>query len=182
MTGGPPVTTTSVVTHEGTVLGPFTTEGLAGMWEVTDPAGTNELADSYEGAVARARGWSVRPGYGVAVWPTGTGTYALRDVRRVRVPVRVTIDGRAVFNAWHDPRDLWNGWLCPVFDRDEAARLAEWIAGYSTDGTTAVWEGDVLVVTEGQWAEEPGYVPERYGPGTYPIGTYLWTWYEAEPD
>jgi hypothetical protein len=86
-----------------------------------------------------------------------------------------------VFRGVHFPDHRWNGWAMPSFPREQVERI---IARFGQPGqTTFTWDGDVLLVHEADYAEEPGYTPERVTPdaaGNYPLGAGSWTWSEVE--
>ncbi len=97
--------------------------------------------------------------------------------------IRVTIDGETWFTARADVAERWNGWLaCPWFTRLEAERVAAWleanraaeVARYGeSEGISASWDGDTLVLGD------PSYdVVERLDAvdGYYAIGAYGWVW------
>jgi hypothetical protein len=93
----------------------------------------------------------------------------------------VSTDGEQFFRAMYDPSVRWNGWIgCPWFDRAEAERIIPW----ASVGQSFTWDGDVLVMVTHDYADDPGYVPDRFEPdgpdGRYSIGAFAWTWYEDE--
>lgn len=85
----------------------------------------------------------------------------------------------------------WNGFVCPYFDRAEIDRyIAHVAAGEDPNDPyleVASWDGDVLVVHDAQYADEPDYEDERIEPviddqgvQRWSLGAYSWTWYEVE--
>lgn len=92
----------------------------------------------------------------------------------------VTTDGTQTFRAIYDETLRWNGWIAaPRFERSEVERMPAWAA----EGHTFTWDGDVLLLGTNDYADEPGYAPERIEPnddGTYCVGGFAWTWYEVD--
>lgn len=93
----------------------------------------------------------------------------------------VTLDDTTAFRAERILPDRWNGWVNPVFDRDGAEAVAQWVnaqmANHGRDDVlTLEWDGDVLILTEPD--EEP-YTLTPDDDGNYAIGNYGWTWQEA---
>lgn len=89
------------------------------------------------------------------------------------------------FAGFHNPASTWNGWACPGFPRPEAERIATWtnqMYAEDPDPTRMTWDGDALLMHEPDYADEPGYQPERFEPdtdGLYWIGAWSWTWSEV---
>lgn len=105
----------------------------------------------------------------------------------------VALDGAEPhFPAYVEPRERWNGWLCPAFTRHTAEQVVTWLNGQfdllSSSGQgdqcdRAEWDGDDLVHHVPRYENEPGYRPERLAPdydGRYYLGAYSWTWTYAE--
>jgi hypothetical protein len=94
-------------------------------------------------------------------------------------------DTRDVFAGWHDPRQRWNGWATPRFDRAEVERIIEWVArtDRSEDAPRFRWDGEVLVQDDPPYQDDPGYEPTRYEAdeaGRYSVGSWSWTWSEVD--
>lgn len=79
---------------------------------------------------------------------------------------------------------LWNGWVCPEFDR---ANIDRYIAFLATSPNAemyekAEWDGDVLVLTDPDYPDEPTRL-EPCQHGLYTMGAFAWTWYVTDsPD
>lgn len=59
-------------------------------------------------------------------------------------PGRVTIDHDVVFDAAHIPDFRWNGFVCPMFTRQQAEAVVDWAnkaAEEFPDSTTFEWDG-----------------------------------------
>lgn len=124
-------------------------------------------------------------------------------------PCKTTIsitETPVVFDALHDPRITWNGFLVPHFPLSEARRVVEWINetyrdavrdGIGDDQTEARWFGDRVALLNHQYAPAgttwanvtagvvmddnatPPEWLEVYTPdkwGLYCIGGMSWTW------
>jgi hypothetical protein len=83
--------------------------------------------------------------------------------------------------------DTWNGWACPLFPKPEADRIAETFDGfkdpYTGEEHRAAYdeEADAFVFydpADDHWSAFRGVDLE--GTTLYPIGTYAWTWREAD--
>lgn len=90
------------------------------------------------------------------------------------------------YEGWTDG-DNWNGWACPLFERDEAERLAEYLNSVGEGITPIVFDGYNFVTIhdadEGypddeRWEPWPTIV--RDGKTLYGIGAWCWTWDEAD--
>jgi len=112
----------------------------------------------------------------------------------ILVKGKFELDGIGVFEGYHNPDMLWNGWNCPHFELDEAQRLMNAI----NEANRAYMEGkDILVMVEGM--EEEIYFNEydisyskniehHVGAWTltqdnerllYSIGAWAWCWSEV---
>jgi hypothetical protein len=87
------------------------------------------------------------------------------------VKATFTIDDIETFDGWHDPDVRWNGFACPLFERDEADRVAQAFGLLYAESDDAYSdETDAYVGTQ------------REGVHLYAIGAHGWTWVEAECD
>ena len=72
----------------------------------------------------------------VSEWESDFEPYEPRNTRQL---MQVCIDGPPVFTGWVNPDYRWNGWLCPVFEFDEAVRIMEaWNKQY-TENEHCTW-------------------------------------------
>jgi hypothetical protein len=103
-----------------------------------------------------------------------------RSWRRATVTAEFLTDHDSnpiVLECWSDG-SLWNGWGMPAFERVEVDRLMAIVK--ALDGLFPMaWDGDVVVVKEGEEPEET----VRYSPTAMPngqqawdIGAGSWTW------
>lgn len=76
--------------------------------------------------------------------------------------------------------ETWNSAAVPQFRREIAKLIVAHINAAGTNTSArAAWDGDTLVVTETEKADNPGYVPERIEPsknGRYCILGKAWSW------
>lgn len=113
---------------------------------------------------------------------------------RTLTPIRVSWDGgdhdTPVFDAYTVRGNHWNGFIVPVFTKDEADRIAAWNNALADREPDAVVEridylhaSDTYRMTNPDCPDDPEYVEGVYqedlGITTYGIGAYAWTWTEA---
>jgi hypothetical protein len=103
----------------------------------------------------------------------------------------VNVGNAVSYLAQYDPETRWNGFLAaPRFDALTVVEIFEEIERWNVAANSPEYgfdfefDGDVLVVTDRQWAEEDpeGYLPDRIDPdedGLYPVGAFGWVWSEA---
>lgn len=63
--------------------------------------------------------------------------------------------------------------------------MVEWINTTHAENPDALvraqWDGDVIVIIDPEYADNPGYQPDRVSPdtaGRYGIGAGAWCWFE----
>ena len=91
------------------------------------------------------------------------------------------VDDGMTFRAWVDPdyQSKWNGWVCPMFTKDVADKVAAW-CGRFDDALVYDAERDAYV---GTYDHEAGEVFEGVdvdGMHVYPIWYGSWTWSIAD--
>lgn len=94
--------------------------------------------------------------------------------------VYVTIDDFNVFEAYHNPAENWNGWICPFFTLREAKKM---IGSDGFDGLSYNEEKDVFFDTDSDEEFSPITLTTTDGvKQLYPVGAYYWAWdtYEVE--
>lgn len=96
----------------------------------------------------------------------------------------VCLDELVTVEAIYDPRERWNGFLCPRMDRE--AVEAVMAAFRQNDGQTDQrppthrWDGDVLTVTEYDGDDEYPETLEPDADGLYALGARSWVWTEDD--
>lgn len=98
-----------------------------------------------------------------------------------RVSLCLWDDGRDAVLAQVDPRERWNGWLCPALDALGVQTTLEALVAANgehnaAEGVSWAWLADgALLVTEHSYPDEP-YVLDPDQDGLYHLGAYSWTW------
>lgn len=84
--------------------------------------------------------------------------------------------------------ELWNGWVCPAFDRAEVERVIEYNNRIGSDATQASidvdtfeWDGDVLLSHysgDRNEVERIEPIVDDAGELRWTVGAWSWTWQE----
>lgn len=103
------------------------------------------------------------------------------------IKAKFQIENDPVFEGYHNPKENWNGWECPMFDKTTAEAILRYADSQSPDNSFR-WKYDSLadqfiIQPEGfdMYTIEGEIVDTEHGPiKLYPVGTSLWTWELAE--
>lgn len=91
----------------------------------------------------------------------------------------VTLDGLVTVEAVYDPRERWNGFLCPRMDRNAVETVMAAFWDYDGESVpTHRWDGDVLIVTEYDGDDVYHETLKPDADGLYALGSYGWVWSE----
>lgn len=83
--------------------------------------------------------------------------------------------------------NLWNGFVCPAFDRANTQKIVDWNTKAAADGAecdTFEWDGDTLVsFYSGDRTQRESIEPilDDAGVLRWSVGAWSWTWMEADP-
>src|SRR5579859_4552222 len=98
-------------------------------------------------------------------------TSARRQLDMTLVRSSFTIDAVEAFEGWYDPDVRWNGFACPLFEREEADRVASAFGLRYAEADDAYSDDtDMYVGTE------------RQGLHLYAIGAQGWTWLDKDSE
>lgn len=77
--------------------------------------------------------------------------------------------------AYLDPKEEWNGWACPYFEKSEVERMAAWLPEFD-DGLVYSAEDDTFTTTYDPDLPEVFKGEDVDGMHLYPIGAGSWIW------
>lgn len=80
-----------------------------------------------------------------------------------------------IHRAYLDPKDTWNGWACPYFDKTKVKRMVAWLSEFD-DGLVYDETTDAFTTTYDPDAPESFMGTDIDGMHLYPIGNGSWTW------
>ena len=98
--------------------------------------------------------------------------------------INVTLDGEVFFRAWTDGQ-TWNGWECPLFEKDEAFKVKEYINRMAVDGDCLKVGYDstidmFLIFDPVENAYDRVPAVDHMGTHLYGIGSHAWIWTSDE--
>lgn len=96
----------------------------------------------------------------------------------------ICLDELVTVEAVYDPRERWNGFLCPRMDRDAVETVMAALSADADDRDprppSHQWDGDVLTLTEYDGEDEYAETLTPDTDGLYALGARSWVWSEDE--
>ena len=83
-------------------------------------------------------------------------------------------DNFGPFAGFHDPRDRWNGWVCPRFSREVAQSIADLTNSFARDPDDMRIEWDGVGFVETSQGESTRYDADKFG--LFCVGAWSWCW------